>query len=458
MRSPRSLTHSSATDAVLRVLPARSAAAACRLILALAIPACSGDGPSPTKPTTPSLTLSLSTPSVTVRGGDQGLLTVVLTRANLSQDVRLTVSDLPAGVTGTFTNPTLPAGSVASTLLLNASREAAPGTYTAIVTASAQGVNAQALPLLLTVTPAPTIALTAKPDSVSIIAGGYASITLDIERRAFTGGVTFELEGAPPGITATFPDSPTTGSLATANFAASSDVLPGVYVFAINGIAAGLPLVNTFVQLTVLPPLVSGFDIAVNPEALLLKQGGADSVMVTIERRNYDAAVTLTAAGLPTGVVAVFNPTTTTGDHATLTLIAGSNVPVGTYALTVFASGEGAATTGANVTLVVEEMPALALLSLPESLAVHAGDSIQGTITLQRTNLPGEVQLAATGAPAGVSITFTANPTTESIVTFKFVVDASVAPGSYVVTIHAIAPGIPSIDVPLTLTIAAPGT
>lgn len=391
-----------------------------------------------------------------MRAGDQGLLQVLLTRANFSQVVRLTISDLPLGVTGTFTVPTLPEGTVASTLLLNAARATRPGTYTAIVTASAQGVNAQALPLSITITPAPAIALTALPESLSIIAGGSGSITLDIARTNFTGRVYFETEGTPPGVATSFPDSPTTGSLATATFATSSDVLPGVYVFAINGFAEGLPAVNAFVQLTILPPLVTGFGVRVTPEVVVLRHGAPDSTILTIDRRNYDGEVTLSVAGLPEGAGVTFNPAVTRGTTVTATFFASPETPVGSYALAVIASGQGANSTSADIDLVVEEAPALRLEARPELLTVTAGDSIRATLTLVRTNLPGKIQLSATGIPADVSFFFAENPTAAISVTLRFVLNAAAAPGSYLITIHGRATGIAPVDVTLTLTIAPP--
>jgi uncharacterized membrane protein len=425
-------------------------------MLLVALTSCnSADAGTTPLPPTPSLTLSLSAPSVTVRAGDQGLLQVLLTRANLSQDVRLTVSDLPSGMTGAFTPATLPLGSVASTLLLNAARTTIPGNYTAIITASAQGINAQALPLSITIRPAPAIALTAKPESLSVIAGASGSVTIDIERTDYAGRVYFESEGAPPGVSTSFPDSPTTGSLATVTVSVTSDVLPGVYVFAIDGFAEGIPAVNTFIQLTVLPPLVIGFDVRVSPGVVMLKQGMPDSTKVTIDRQGYDGEVTLSAAGLPDGVVATFSPKATTGTSAIVTFFGGATTPPGTYPLAIIASGPNAVTTSANLDLVVIETPALALEGLPDSLTVTAGDTIHGSLNLVRTNLPGEVQLSATGLPAGVTLTFAGNPSTESSVALVFVVDANTAPGTYVVAIHATAAGIDRVDVMLTLTVQA---
>lgn len=391
-----------------------------------------------------------------MRAGEQGVVQVVLTRQNLSQVVRLTVSDLPTGVAGTFTNASLPEESVTSTLLLNASRTARPGTYTAIVTASAQGVNAQAVPLAITITPAPAIAIAAIPDSLTVIAGGSGSVTLDITRTAFNGSVYFEAEGAPPGVTVSFPDSPTTGSLATAMFSTTADVLPGVYVFPIDGFGEGLPAVNTFVQLTVLPPLVSGFDVRVSPEILTLQQGVVESTTVFLDRKNYDGEIALSAAGLPDGVVATFNPARTTGNSAIATFFSSGNTPVGTYPLSVIATGSGAVTTSANLDLVVVATPALEASIQPESLTVIAGDSTVATLTLLRTNLPGEVQLSATGLPAGLSLRFSGNPTSESSVLLTFMANAATGPGSYVITIGVRAPGVDPIDVTFTLSVRSP--
>ena len=457
MRSPLSRTRCSVADAVLNGSRRCLIPQVRTSLLLIALIACGGsESGSLPPPPTPSLTLTLSAPALTLPAGDEGLVQVNLTRENLSQVVRLTVSDVPSGVAGTFTNASLPEGSVASTLLLSVSRATRPGVYTAIVTASAQGVNAQAVPLTITITPAPSIQIDAIPDSLTVIAGGSGTVTIDISRTDFSGSVYFEPEGAPSGVIVSFPDSPTTGSLATASIATSSDVLPGVYVFAINGFAEGLPAVNTFVQLTVLPPLVVGFDVRVSPHIITLRQGVVDSTTVFIDRRNYVDEISLSVVGLPDGVVATINPAITTGNAATATFFVSGNTPVGAYPLTVIAAGSGGLTTGADLDLVMEATPALEVSIQPESLTVIAGDSTVATLTLLRTNLPGDVQLSATGLPAGVSLRFDGNPTGDTSVLLTFTADATTVQGTYLITIGVRAPLVDPIDVTFTLSILPP--
>lgn len=383
---------------------------------------------------------------------------VVLTRTNLPDDVRLTVSDLPTGVTGAFTMSVLPVTSLASTLVLAVDRTARPGSYTAIITASANRVNAQALPVTITITRAPEIVLTPKPDSISVIAGGSGTITLDIARFSFAGPVVFDTDGAPAGVRITFPDAPATGSLATAVISAGPDVLPGVYVLQLLAIGQGIPEASAALRLRVLSPSVASLGIVLTPARVTARPDAPGTAVVTIQRRNFTGDVTLSAAGLPEGVVAVVAPMVTTSASAMLTLFVSPSTPPGFHPLTVTASADGVPSFSTNLDLVVAGAPSLAAIAVPESVTVQAGSgSGTGSLRLTRTNLTAPVTLSVLSAPAEVSVTFGENPTTGDTVSVGFTASASAVPGTYLVTIRLAAAGVAPVDVTFTLTVLPAG-
>lgn len=89
--------------------------------------------------------------------------------------------------------------------------------------------------------------------------------------------------------------------------------------------------------------LAPGFSIAVAPGALTTVQARAAAATVTTSiSGGFDAAITLSASGLPAGVTATFAPLVLAAPGAgsgTLTLAAGAATPPGSYTVTVAGAG-----------------------------------------------------------------------------------------------------------------------
>jgi hypothetical protein len=89
---------------------------------------------------------------------------------------------------------------------------------------------------------------------------------------------------------------------------------------------------------------------------LNLSQGQSATVTTTIARNNgYAGSVDLSLEGAPTGVAGAFSPATVPSGAATssLALTVSSNVPAGSYPLTVRGRGQGVADNTAALTLAV---------------------------------------------------------------------------------------------------------
>ena len=85
------------------------------------------------------------------------------------------------------------------------------------------------------------------------------------------------------------------------------------------------------------------------PTTASVAQGGGATATATITRVNgYAGAVSITAAGLPSGVTITAVPASTTDNTATLNISATSAVPAGNYPVTLSATGAGI--TGAQTT------------------------------------------------------------------------------------------------------------
>ena len=81
--------------------------------------------------------------------------------------------------------------------------------------------------------------------------------------------------------------------------------------------------------------------ITVTPAAVVIPRGGSDVLQIVVTRGAfYPGAITLTAEGLPAGVVATFNPPILNGtDQSTLTLTAPAQATPGPCPFIIRASG-----------------------------------------------------------------------------------------------------------------------
>src|SRR5262249_47697569 len=110
------------------------------------------------------------------------------------------------------------------------------------------------------------------------------------------------------------------------------------------------------------------FSIAASPSSVTISQGASGgSTISTSISGGFNAALSLSASGLPSGVNAGFTPSSIAAPgsgSATLTLSVSSSAPVGTAAVTVTATGGGKAHS-ASVSLTVRSSGTQQLLGNP---------------------------------------------------------------------------------------------
>lgn len=102
-------------------------------------------------------------------------------------------------------------------------------------------------------------------------------------------------------------------------------------------------------------------DINVAPGTITLIPGGSAAATITIDRSGtFAGGVTLGVTGEPAGLDAVFAPGTLGAGEsmAAITVSAAGDAVPGTYDLTLTASGSGVSTDDAELTVVVEAVPA----------------------------------------------------------------------------------------------------
>ncbi len=286
--------------------------------------------------TSPSFSLSAAPGSISVaQGATSGVVTVTITPKNgFSGSVVLSATGLPSGVTANF-NPAT--ATTTSALTFVASATAATGTTTVTVTGTSGSLTASTtVSLTVTGTSSANFTLSAAPSSITIAKGASGrSVVTVTPTGGFTGSVAFSASGLPTGVTATFaPTSSTTSSRLALMVGASA--ASGTFPITVTGTSGSLTNTTT-VTLTV-PGSTGGgsFTLSATPASVSLTRGGAagTSTIKVTPSGGFTGTVTFTISGLPSGVTATFNPTSST-TSSVLSLTASSTATTGKAAVTV---------------------------------------------------------------------------------------------------------------------------
>ena len=158
----------------------------------------------------------------------------------------------------------------------------------------------------------PAFAISSSPASVSVVQGksGTSTIITTVS-GGFDSAVALTASGAPAGVTTTLsPTSiaaPGSGS-STLTLAVASTTVAGTYTITVTGTGGGITHTAT-VSLTVTVPTTGAFAIAVSPTSGYLYQGQSGyAVVSTMLSGGFDAAISLSATRVPSGVTVSFSP------------------------------------------------------------------------------------------------------------------------------------------------------
>lgn len=313
------------------------------LLLLAALPlwaACDDDDDNGTGPT-PSIEISAAPGVVTIAQGEDGAVTVTLTRSGgFDGPVDLAASDLPEGVTAT--SPTIASGETQADVTFSAAADAAVGTGTVTIEATGTGVTSATteVDVEVTETATPGFGLTFDPTAVSINQGGTGSATIQIARTGgFEGAVDLAVSGEPAGLTATLGSESVEGDETTLDLEAAADLATDTYTLTLTGSGADVDDVTAEIDVTV---NAGTFELALDPTSLSVEQGTSESTTVQIDRTGgFTGTVDLEVTGAPTGLTTTLGSASVTDDETTLEIEAAGDLTPDTYTLTVTGSGEG---------------------------------------------------------------------------------------------------------------------
>ncbi len=192
-----------------------------------------------------------------------------------------------------------------------------------------------------------------------------------------------------------------------------------------------------------------GFSLSASPGSVSVVQGNAGSVTITSTvSGGFDSAVTLSAAGQPSGVTVSFSPGSITGTgSSTMTIAAASTVTAGTYGITVTGtSGSTKETTSVSLTVTTAASGAFTISVSPSSGYLDQGQSGYAVVTTTVSGgFDAAISFSATGVPSGVTASF--NPSSlpalgSGTTDFNLTVARNAPTGTYPITITGTGGGV----------------
>jgi len=289
--------------------------------------------------------------------------------------------------------------------------------------------------------PTPAISIVLSSSAISVTQGTTGSASVNLTRSGgFSGDVAMTVEGLPG--TVTYASAPATisgnASSAVITFDVAGSATPGGINATVRATATGVNAATSTLAITVVT--APTYTLGVANATVTATQGGMATQTVNITRTGgFAEGVALTATGLPTGVTAVFDPQSATGNSSELTLTAAANAATGSATVTVkgTATGQPDKTATFQLTVTAGAPGDFTLAMNPKTLTIQQGTS--GTSTVKITQAGGivvvGVWLTATGLPNGVTAVFAPNITINSS-TLTLTASATAATGVATVTIH----------------------
>jgi subtilase family serine protease len=294
-----------------------------------------------------SCTLAANSTSVNLTAGQSAEVQVSCgsVQGAFSGPLALAVTGAPSGVTAQAASTSLTAG--ASTVLnVGTSLSTTPGTYSLSLSVSGSGF-AQALALPVVISAANTFTIAPAQSSISIQTGASAQTSVtSLHFGIFNSAVSLSVTGLPSGVTASLTKTalaaPGDGTV-TATFAVASSAKAGSYSVVVSGSGGGQ---TETAPLTLTVTGAQGFSFAVNISAMTIQQGGKPGVL-TVSTGNFtggfNSTIDITFSGLAPGMN--WGPAgATTGNNlvnVSTGFTAATYTPLGTYPLTITATGAG---------------------------------------------------------------------------------------------------------------------
>ena len=352
-----------------------------------------------------------------VARGSSGTYTVRLSRfPGFTDTVTLSVSDLGAGVTGSFSDASLSGSESMSTLTISVGSSATVGSDSFTVTGTS-GDLTHSVSATVVVTGAGDFTLAVSPLSQEAEQSSSVSYMVTLNPSdGFSSPVTLSVAGLGSGITGSFSPASVSSSALTSTLTISvaTTVAPCRNTFTIRGTSGDL--VRT-VTATVAVKGPEDFTLSVLPSSQEVEQGSSGRYTVKLKPSNgFSSPVALSVSGLGSGITGSFSSTSlsSTSKTSMLTISTASTATTGSDSFTIRGTS-GSLTQTVSATAVVMDAPDFTLSLSPTSRQVEQGSSVSYTVTLNPSNgFNSSVALSVSGLGSGVTGSFSSTSLSSS--------------------------------------------
>jgi pseudomonalisin len=297
--------------------------------------------------------LAASGSGATVLAGKTTTFTLRVTESGAGTNKVSLTATAPAGVSGSISPSAILPGTTATVTVTAASAMAAG--VNNIVISGSDTTGTQSVTYALTVTPLPTLALSAGPATVSVVQAGSTTASLSAATGgSFTGIINYSVSGLPAGVTAKWSSNPQTPPASvstnseTLTLTASALAPASSVALVVTAVGDGLSSSRGF-TLQVQPAV--GAALTVSPQAISMASGSA--VIATVTLTPVGGAVAATGgngssisilSGLPKGITASWSSPALSSTGAVvwkLTLTGSANAMASTSTLSLNAAFAG---------------------------------------------------------------------------------------------------------------------
>lgn len=300
--------------------------------------------------------------------------------------------------------------------------------------------------------PAPSLEVIVSSPALTVQQGASGSLTVSVTRGGgLSGNISLAVSGLPTGVTVAVSPDQLSGATTSASVlvTVAAAVPPGTYLATVKAAAARVGEVSTTYTLVV--TAAPDFSLSVTTPAMSVLQGSTGTAALSIKRTNFSGAVTFSLASAPSGIGALFTPSSAAADSAVVTLSIAASVPPGTYSLTIAGSGApGVRTVALGLTVTVNAGYVLAADS--SSLTLPPGGGGSTRLSIARDRFAGPIIVTADPLPTGVAVQIVGSGDAQ-VVTVSAA--ATVAPGTYTVTLRGAAVGLSDRTIGLSVRVVA---
>ncbi|HEY4320755.1 MAG TPA: hypothetical protein VGM77_06185 [Gemmatimonadales bacterium] len=295
-----------------------------------------------------SISMALSSNSATVAAGGTTSTIATVTRSGaFTGSIAVSVENAPAGVLASVAS-TGSVATVTANISIGVSGATPPGIYPLTVRGKGAGVSDAVGTFTLTVTPQSTsaITLTAQPSGPILFPSSSVAVVIQVSRTDYAGSVALSAEGLPAGVTASFAQPTTTGTVDTLMLTASSTAAFGVTNVVVRGKGTGVSDAVAQLGLSIQSSTPApDFTISAVPTGITVALGGGagSTTLMTSRIGGFGGVISYSFSGQPAGTSLTFPPNPTDANVITIRTLTNGIPPAaaGSYTLIVSASSPG---------------------------------------------------------------------------------------------------------------------